>query len=57
MTSPTRKRLLERGPDGKPTFEYKSAANTNIAATFARIRKEMARMAAPSNVKQLKRAP
>jgi hypothetical protein len=50
-------RLLELDKRGKPTFAYKRAAETNIAATFARIRREMkeAEKLPPANVKQIQR--
>lgn len=35
MSDPTRKRLLER------TFKYVPASKTNVAATFARIRRQL----------------
>ncbi len=50
-----RKRLLELGPDGKtPVFQYTNAANTCIAATFERIRREMAEAnTKPANIRRM----
>lgn len=58
MTEATKKRLLSRGPDGKPTHKYVPAAETNVAATFARVRRQMKEaesVKASSNVKALRK--
>lgn len=51
MSDPTRTRLLE------PGFKYTRAAETNIARTFARIRREQKNEAAQAeNVKPIRSA-
>jgi hypothetical protein len=57
MSDTTRRRLLERDQNGKPAFRYVPAGQTDIAATFARVRKQQAAEAAPParNVAPLRR--
>jgi hypothetical protein len=58
MSNPLRKRLLELDHKGKPAFTYRRAAETNLAATFARIKREQkaAEAAKPAeNVTAIKR--
>jgi hypothetical protein len=54
MSAIPSKRLTELGANKKPVFKYTTAAQTNVAATFDRIRREQAKAAAPSNVKPIK---
>lgn len=59
MSDPLRKRLLERGHDGKPTFVYVSHSETDVAATWARVRRQQAaeqEAAKAENVRPLKKA-
>jgi hypothetical protein len=60
MSDPQRKRLLELDAQGKSTFAYRSSANTDLAATFARIRRQQKLAAEPvksaPNVCTLKRS-
>ncbi len=58
MSDPTRKRLLERTPNGKPSHPYTKSGDTDVARTFARIKrqqKEAAELekAQPVNVKSI----
>lgn len=58
MSEILRKRLLELDGKGKSTFAYKRAAETNVAATFAKFKKQIAQTKpepASSNVKQMKK--
>jgi hypothetical protein len=52
-----KKRLLALDKNGKPTFAYRKAAETNVAATFARIKRAMkeAEKQPSANVKKLER--
>lgn len=50
----TRRRLLERGPDGKPSFVYIPAGETDLHALFKRIAAQMRPAEQPANVRQLK---
>ena len=54
MSEAQRCRLMERGPDGKPTFRY--SKDTDLAAKFARIKREMQKQAAPVNVTPIRKA-
>jgi hypothetical protein len=47
--------LLQLDHRGKPTFRYVRAAETDLAATFARIRRQQKEAAAapPSNVRRM----
>lgn len=45
MNDANRKRLLERKPDGKPSHPYTRSGETDVAATFKRIRKQQAEAA------------
>jgi hypothetical protein len=60
MSDTQRKRLLELDAQGKSTFAYRSSANTDLAATFARIRRQQKLAAEPvkaaPNVCQIKKA-
>ncbi len=46
MSDPTRKRLLERGPNGKPSHPYTRSGETDVAKTFARIKRQQKDQAA-----------
>jgi hypothetical protein len=50
----TRSRLLERDSRGRPTFVYVPSSQTDIRATFKRVREQMQQPAQAPNVKQLR---
>jgi hypothetical protein len=59
MSDATRKRLLERKPDGKHAHPYTKSGETDVASTFRRIRRQMKEAEAlkqSANVKSIKTA-